>query len=193
MTTPEQKKELSIPQFPITYWNDDGTFRNTVYVKAMPFLGKDGSASLSDLISLQEKLLKYAAFETAAIGSLLCDPIALTLIQDMAKMLCVVGKIERGIDVNNLLDAGDFLQIGWIFLSESYTEDKIVPPDDYQPSAIARIHRMNFTGKLAAFNREATLKLQREAIAAMAPEIEEPTSTPQLVAATGKSTSSRGR
>jgi hypothetical protein len=151
VTTPEPK--LTTPRFPITYWNEDGTYRNSDYVIAMPFRGKNNEPSLKDLIIAQEELLKFAVFETAAIGSLVCDPRGLDLINKIAKMLVVVGKPERGIDVLNLLNAGDYLQIGQIFLSENYNDDNIIPAD-FQPGRIARIHKMDFMGKLIQFNQE---------------------------------------
>ena len=151
VSTPEPK--LTTPRFPITYWNDDGTYRNTDYVVAMPFKGKEGQPSLKDLISLQEELLKYAVFETAAIGSLICDGRGLDLLNKIAKMLVVVGKPERGIDLVNLLNVGDYLQIGQIFLSENYSDDNIIPAD-FQPGKIAKIHKMDFMGKLIQFNNE---------------------------------------
>lgn len=151
VTNPESK--LITSRFPITYWHDDSTYRNTDYVVAMPFRGKDGQASLKDLIVLQEQLLKYAVFETAAIGSLICDPIGLDLLVNIAKMLVVVGKPDRGIDLDNLLNVGDYLQIGQIFLSENYSDENIIPAD-FQPGRIARIHKMDFMGKLIKYNNE---------------------------------------
>lgn len=151
VTTPEPK--LTTPRFPVTYWNDDGTYRNTDYVVAMPFKGKDGQPSLKDLITLQEELLRYAVFETAAIGSLICDARGLELLGKIARMLVVVGKPDRGIDLANLLNAGDYLQIGQIFLSENYNDDNIIPPD-FQPGKIAKIHKMDFMGKLILFNNQ---------------------------------------
>jgi hypothetical protein len=132
-------------------------------------------------------------FETAAIGSLVCDPTALGLLNKLAKMLVVVGRSERGIDLANLLNAGDYLQIGRIFLSEAYTEDTIVP-DNYKPSLIAKIHRMDFVGKLMEFNRQAQEKAMSNALETIAEpptallEIETPViSTPPAVVVTSKS------
>ena len=92
-------------------------------------------------------------FETAAIGSLICDGRGLDLLNKIAKMLVVVGKPERGIDLVNLLNVGDYLQIGQIFLSENYSDDNIIPAD-FQPGKIAKIHKMDFMGKLIQFNNE---------------------------------------
>lgn len=151
MTTLEPK--LTTPRFPVTYWNDDGTYRNTDYVVAMPFKGKEGQPSLKDLILLQEELLRYAVFETAAIGSLVCDGRGLDLLNKIAKMLVVVGKPDRGIDLYNLLNMGDYLQVGQIFLSKNYSDDNIIPAD-FQPGLVAQIHKMDFMGKLIQFNEE---------------------------------------
>jgi hypothetical protein len=151
VTTPEPK--LTIPRFVVNYWDENGNYRNSDYVVAMPFMGTDGAPHLRDLILLQEELLKFAVFETAAIGSLVCNNVALDLINKIAKMLVVVDKPERGIDIKNLLNAGDYLQIGQIFLSEGYDNESITP-DDYKPSRIARIHKMDFFGKLISLNKE---------------------------------------
>jgi hypothetical protein len=198
VTTPEPK--LTTPRFAVTYWNDDGTYRNTDYVVAMPFKGKEGQPSLKDLILLQEELLRYAVFETAAIGSLVCDGRGLDLLNQIAKMLVVVGKPDRGIDLYNLLNAGDYLQIGQIFLSKNYSNDNIIPAD-FQPGLVAEIHKMDFMGKLIQFNQEkqdgviATLIKPEptQAIRSMVEEIPlkpEPISTPLAVAVPAKSTSS---
>ena len=53
----------------------------------------------------------------------------------------------------NLLNVGDYLQIGQIFLSENYSDDNIIPAD-FQPGKIAKIHKMDFMGKLIQFNNE---------------------------------------
>jgi hypothetical protein len=189
----ETPKQLTTPKFAVNYWNEDGSFKSTDYVMAMPFMGKDGQPSLRDLITVQEELLRFAVFETAAIGSLVCDPAALGLLNKLAKMLVVVGRSERGIDLANLLNAGDYLQIGRIFLSEAYTEDTIVP-DNYKPSLIAKIHRMDFVGKLMEFNRQAQEKAMSNALETIAEpptallEIETPViSTPPAVVVTSKS------
>jgi hypothetical protein len=179
VTTPEPK--LTTPRFPVTYWNDDGTYRNTDYVVAMPFKGKDGQPSLKDLILLQEELLRYAVFETAAIGSLVCDNRGLGLINKIAKMLVVVGKAERGIDILNLLNVGDYLQIGQIFLSKNYSNDNIIPAD-FQPGLIAEIHKMDFMGKLIQYNQQKQDGVLEELIKAV-PEpvvIAEPTPAPLI-------------
>jgi hypothetical protein len=151
VSTPEPK--LTTARFPVTYWHEDGSYLKTDYVVAMPFRGKDGQPSLKDLIVLQEELLHYAVFETAAIGSLVCDGRGLELINKIAKMLVVVGKVERGIDIANLLNAGDYRQIGQIFLSKNYGDDNIIPAD-FQPGLIAEIHKMDFMGKLIEFNQQ---------------------------------------
>lgn len=187
-----EPKKLSTPNFPVTYWNEDGTYKGTEYVMAMPFMGKDGQPGLKDLILLQEELLRYAVFETAAIGSLICDPVGLDLLNKIARILVVVGKPERGIDLKNLLLAGDYVQIGQIFLSEAYDESTIVP-QDYKPSAIARIHRMDFTGKLMKLNQELRTREQQKEIDRIieqiepVEEIEQPISTPPPAVVVAKS------
>jgi hypothetical protein len=158
-----EPKQLTTIKFPVYYWDENGELKDTDWVRPMPFMGQAGEASLSDLIHLQEELLKIAVFETAAIGALICNPQALQLIGKMAAMMCVVGRKERGIRVNDLLNSGDYLQVGQIFLSEGYTDDNIIP-DDYKPSAIARIHRMNFSGKLVEYSRTQIAKQQEELV-----------------------------
>jgi hypothetical protein len=165
----------------------------------MPFKGKEGQPSLKDLILLQEELLRYAVFETAAIGSLVCDGRGLDLLNKIAKMLVVVGKPDRGIDLYNLLNMGDYLQVGQIFLSKNYSDDNIIPAD-FQPGLVAQIHKMDFMGKLIQFNEEKANRTISELIKDVPeparpvveeiPLVKEPISTPPPVAVPVKSTSS---
>lgn len=192
--------KLTTPRFAVNYWNDDGTFRNSDMVVAMPFMGKDEEPNLKDLIALQEELLRYSVFKTAAIGSLVCDAEGLDLINRIAKMLVVVGKPKRGIDLYNLLNVGDYVQLGQIFMSRNYSLEGVVPTN-YQPSKIAEIHKMDFLGKLNKLNKELEtgiieelIKEQPEPARPVVEEIPlikpEPISTPPPVAVPAKSTSS---
>lgn len=147
MTAPIEIPKLIRPTFNVNYWDDKDNLIGTDIIKPMPFKGKNGAPAWIDLISLQEKLIHLAVYETAEIGSFLHLPQGLDIIRKMAAMLIVVGKSERGINLDNLLDAGDYPQIARIFLSEDY-DDRGTPPRPYTPSLIARIHGMNFEGKL---------------------------------------------
>lgn len=187
VSDPANTPRLSIPQFLVHYWKEDGTLDYTEYVVPMPYKGGEGQSDLKDLILLQEKLLEYCVFKTAAIGSLLCDAEPLSIINQMAKMLKVVGKKERGINIGRMLGCGDYLQIAQIFLSEGCNNDEIVPAD-YTPSAIARIHRMDFVGKLREYSEKRRKQILAEEIDRIESEIEieivepepkiEPTPTP---------------
>lgn len=147
MTALTEPAKLNRPTFTVNYWDDKDNMIGVDIVKPMPFKGKDGQPSWSDLITLQEKLIHLAVYKTAHIGSFLQVPEGLAIIRKMAAMLIVVGKAERGINLDNLLDAGDYGQIARIFLSEGFDETGM-PPRPFTASAIARIHGMDFEGKL---------------------------------------------
>lgn len=189
MTEP---KRLKKPSFEVYYWDADGNASGMDIITAMPF------DRWQDLITLQEKLIYYTVYKTTAIGSLLKYPDAMTIIRSMASMLIVVGKDKPGIDLDNLLVAGDYAQIARIFLSEVYDE-KEMAPTALTPSAIARIHGFDFGGKLDEFikqRREKELKKmmaeipEPEKVAEPVPEmtIQTPVSTSLPAAVAGIST-----
>lgn len=202
MTAPTEPAKLNRPTFTVNYWDDKDNMIGVDIVKPMPFKGKNGQPSWSDLIVLQEKLIHLAVYQTAHIGSFLQLPEGLAIIRKMAAMLIVVGKAERGINLDNLLDAGDYGQIARIFLSEGFDETG-VPPRPFTASAIARIHGMDFEGKLEEEGRNWRQKMMTESLQEAvtteqtavdltpAPKEEEviqgeilpPTSTPQLAQA----------
>lgn len=113
-------------------------------VRPMPF------DKWRDLIALQEQLIFFAVNKTSAIGSFIHHPDALSIVKKMAAMLIVVGKDKPGIDIDNLLAAGDYAQIGRIFLSEAIDETDMAPTA-LAASAIARIHGFDAGGKLIEF------------------------------------------
>ena len=164
MSTPEPKKQ-AIETFTVDYWKPDGTLLRTDEVRPVPFMGTDGRAGQAEMIAIQEKILEYVVFETAAIGAMAIDPNGLDLLRKAAAMLWVMGKseTERGIDLINLLNNGDYLQIGRIFVSKSYCSDEIITPFE-QPSQIAQIHKMNFWGKLYGVQEEKAKQGQAVAI-----------------------------
>lgn len=182
MTEPRRLKR---PTFEVYYWDEEGKEKGMDIVRPMPY------DRWGDLIALQEQLIFFAVNKTSAIGSFLHHPDALSIVKKMAAMLLVVGKDKPGIDLDNLLAAGDYAQIGRIFLSEVYDESEMAPNSLY-PSAIARIHGFDAGGKLMEFlkAREAKeLKAMMASEPVPKPEIPETqTSTPPPVAVAGTST-----
>lgn len=166
--------------FTVQYWDVEDKPAGVDIVRALPFIGSDGQ-NWSDLMKLQEMLIFFAVNKTAAIGSFLQFPDAMSIVEKMAKMLWVVGKKERGIDLDNLLKAGDFAQLGRIFLSEGYDETGVVPRP-FTPSAIARIHGFDFEGKLEEHSKAWRKKMAAEAAAELMAETN-PTPTPEPTAA----------
>jgi hypothetical protein len=146
-------KKLSTLTFAVDYYDEKGEHKGTDIVRPVPFLSQADGGGLMQLVEFQEQLLKIAVFEVAAIGALICNPNALGIIRQMAAILPVVGKSTKGIDLDNLLAAGDYLQIGRIFFSEGYDGASSIP-EDFTPSSIARINQMNFTGKLVEYSKE---------------------------------------
>jgi hypothetical protein len=146
-------KKLSTLTFAVDYYDEKGEHNGTDIVRPVPFLSQADGGGLMQLVEFQEQLLKIAVFEVAAIGALICNPNALGIIRQMAAILPVVGKSTKGIDLDNLLAAGDYLQIGRIFFSEGYDGASSIP-EDFTPSSIARINQMNFTGKLVEYSKE---------------------------------------
>lgn len=187
---PEPTKRLKIPTFPVHYWSpEDGSLLKTEEVRAVPLLGTDGRAGQLEAIEIQDRIIEYVVYETAAIGAMVVDPKGLELLKIAAAMMWVLGKpeSERGISLNNLLNAGDYVQIGQIFVSATYSESEIITPFD-QPSYFAKIHKMDYWGKLYRTQEEkangvkaATISKIEAAVTPTAP-IEPPKNTPLLAA-----------
>jgi hypothetical protein len=146
-------KKTSISTFRVDYVDSNGEHKDIDLVRPVPFLSQEDGGGLAQLIEFQEVLLKIAVFEVAAVGALICNPHVLGIVRKMAAILPVVGRAKKGIDIDNLLAAGDYLQIGRIFFSEGYNGENSIP-DNFLPSSIARINQMNFTGKLIEYSKE---------------------------------------
>lgn len=163
ITTPDNpmSDKPTTLKFPVYYRDENDEIIGTDWVRPMPFMGRDGKPGLADLIHAQEELIKIAVYETAVIADLLCNPQVISLIKIMAAMQTVIGTKDRGIKVDDLFDAGDYIQVARIFMSEGYSAE-METPDVYIPSSIARIHRMNFSGKLSEHIAARTIKFERE-------------------------------
>ena len=148
MTEPEAPAHR-IQSFVVYYYKPDGTIKNTETVVPVPF------TVWADLVAFQERLLRQAVDVSTAIEGFLADPELLSAIRSIASILKVRGKSEPGIDLENLLVSGDYLQIGRIFLSQSYNDtgnENI--NSEYKPSLVAQIHHLDFGGKILRMSRE---------------------------------------
>ncbi len=142
---PETPK-LSIDRHKINYWKEDGTYLKSVYINPQPFIKSNKyPGCLADAIAIQEEIIKYIVIKTAWIGNILADSSAIDSIRRLAAIVPIEGG-ELGIDVDNLLNARDYLQIAKLFISESY-ESISTMPEEWKPSSIARLNGMNFEGK----------------------------------------------
>jgi hypothetical protein len=176
---PEPTKRLKIPTFPVHYWSpEDGSLLKTEEVRAVPLLGTDGRAGQLEAIEIQDRIIEYVVYETAAIGAMVVDPKGLELLKIAAAMMWVLGKpeSERGISLNNLLNAGDYVQIGQIFVSKTYNEDRIITPFD-QPSHFAEVHKMDYWGKFYRTQEEKAAGIERAAVAKIEQTVMEPATT----------------
>jgi hypothetical protein len=188
MTEP---KKISIETFTVNYYKLDGTFARSEEVRPVPFMSKNG-AGLKELIELQERIIKYVVWESFSIATMVCDPVGLDLLNKTAAMLAVVGRQERGIDLVQMLEVGDYNQIGSIFLDEHYGTSADGLHVFSKPSLISKIHRIDYWGK---FRAEGTLKQTADLAKLTEPMIVPPQSpatinTPPPVADAGTSISS---
>jgi hypothetical protein len=138
--------KLQLDRHKINYWKEDGTYLKSVYILPSPFVKSDKClGSLADAIAIQEEIIRYIVEETAWLGSILANDGAIDSIRRLAAIVPIEGGL-CGIDVDNLLNVRDYLQIGKLFISESY-ESVGSMPEEWKPSAIARLNGMNFEGK----------------------------------------------
>jgi hypothetical protein len=181
-----ENKTASKSTFEVKYSDENGDYTSSDFVRPVPFLSPEDGGGLTQIIDFQEQLLKIAVFEVAVIGALICNPQVMGIIRKMALILPVVGRTKKGIDLDKLLAAGDYLQIGRIFFSEGYDGENAIP-DDFSPSSIARINQMNFTGKLGEYSNqriEQRMKEQTEEDPkpiAIAPEIPKKVEPPKSI------------
>jgi hypothetical protein len=175
-TTPTPSPTKGLYTFEITYYNEDLTIKNVDVVAPVPF------SQWGDLILLQEKLLKFAVLESIQIQSFLTNPEMLSTIKTIAGMLRVVGKKEPGIDIDNLLESGNYLDIARMFLSEGFDGVSDIR-ENYLPSAVARIHQLDFTGKLNLLIIERGLnqqvKVEEDLIEMVTPKDPKPSKQPK--------------
>jgi hypothetical protein len=111
MNKPEQK--FTRLTFDVTYWKDDGTVKEVVKVRP-PNLDK-----LHEPIVLLEDLIRVFIDCDGSLGRTLATEAAISHMRSLAKLMPIVGKKEAGIDIDNLLEAGDIVQIGKIFFSRT--------------------------------------------------------------------------
>lgn len=153
--------------FVVTYYKEDGTVKGTEVVVPVAY------SKWADLIALQDILLKHAVEESVALESFLSDQHLMSTIRSIANILRVRGKAEPGIDVDNILEAGDYLQVARIFLSTSYdADDNAGLQEGYLPSLVASVNQLNFAGKLRSLG-QAKQKMELETLMVNQVELEQ--------------------
>jgi hypothetical protein len=150
--------KLEYPTFEVVIWDESGEAVDTLIVRAAPF------SKIGEVKDLQQKLIEAFEEKKGSLGELLADKTVYATMQKLASLLRVVGLKEPGLDISSLYDAGDIVQLGRIFFSESVKADMRSPgytdveiegqkmklynkPEHRQnpiPSAIARIHDLPF-------------------------------------------------
>ena len=152
--------------------------RSGVTVRPVSVLAKPG---LRDVLALQEELIKDFVEAGVAIGTLLACDRTWKNCEKLAKILPVVGSDQPGIDIRHLAEMGDLRQLGHIFFSEAFDEDLTLAKEyllDHEnnpilmdgrpvqkaakPSAIARIHGMDFHSPLYRFLEEKERREEEE-------------------------------
>lgn len=169
-----KKKQLSLPTFEVTYWDESGDEKETILVRPVP-LNK-----LEEVKALQEQLIIKYVEHDGCLGSIFQDKAIAATMKTLADMLPVIGRKQVGFDLENLFDFGDLIQLGQIFFSESINSemrsdgvkpDKVTerliyhfPEHRYNPtpSAIARIHDLPFFDKFQKVRDEKITQLQKE-------------------------------
>lgn len=164
-----KKRRIALPTFQVTYWDNSGEEKETITVRPVT-LNK-----LEEIKELQEQLISHYVEHNGCLGTLLIDKTVFETMKTLASMLPVMGKEAKGFDIQPLYDAGDILQLGQIFFSESIdenmksmgiTKDVVterliyqVPEHRYNPtaSAIARIHDLPFFDQ---YQKERDKKLE---------------------------------
>ncbi len=158
-------RKRQYPTFEVTYWNEDDTPSKVLVVKPVPFRSKSGG--LSDVIKLQEKLLRDFVEHDGRLASLLCNKSTWETMTKLAAMLPVVGQEQPGFDIEPLAEASDLAQLGRIFFSDNI-KDSLEREKDADgniinsPSFIAKIHDINFTATLFRLIREREEAQQQE-------------------------------
>lgn len=95
-----------------------------------------------------ERFFTFWEYSPNCLGDVLSDPEAIAYIHQLANILPVAGQTELGIDVDAILDAGDWEQIGQIFLTQSVDletgEIKREESGPIKPSKFAQLNQLNF-------------------------------------------------
>ncbi|MGL5075106.1 MAG: hypothetical protein ACRDBG_04610 [Waterburya sp.] len=107
-------------------------------------------------ISIESLLNDFLQAE-GNVGQFLASEVAINQIKNIAALIPVVNSEKVGIDIDNLMEAGDICQIAKLFLTEAYDYDSPEKFDEeiglyrsaiytYRPtsSTIARLHGINF-------------------------------------------------
>ena len=187
-------KQLTFPTLKVTLWDESGEAQETLVVRPAPF------NKLSEVKELQKKLLEAFEEKNGSLGELLADSTVYADMKRLAALLRVVGKAKPGLDITSLYEAGDIVQLGQIFFSESVSPDMRSPgysereiegqtmklynfPEHRQnplPSGVSRIHDLAFFEMLIAI-RDKRAEPDQETASV---QTESETAEPSKVAAT---------
>lgn len=168
--------KLEYPTFEVTIWDESGEAQETLIVRAAPF------SKIAEVKDLQQKLIEAFEQKKGSLGELLADKTVIAHMKKLASLLRVVGAKDTGLDITNLYDAGDIVQLGRIFFSESVSADMRSPgytdveiegqklklynkPEHRQnpiPSSISRIHDLPFFDLLMEIRQRQEEEGQKE-------------------------------
>lgn len=180
--------KLEYPTFQVIIWNESGEATEILMVRAAPF------SKIGEVKDLQKSLIEAFEEKKGSLGELLADSTVYATMQKLASLLRVVGLKEPGLNITSLYEAGDIVQLGRIFFSESVTAQMRSPgytdvdiegqkmklynrPEHRQnpiPSAIARIHDLPFFDLLMAIRQKAE---EEKAVIEIAEEPSNPVAT----------------
>jgi hypothetical protein len=118
---------------------------------------------LREAIALQEETIRYAMDKNSIMSEWLLDPVGLDLLKRFAASVPLEGG-KSGIDLVNLLEAGDYRTIGCLFVSNAYA-DKFYLREltEFEPSIIASLNAIDYRGKLSKAAIVAFERAQQEA------------------------------
>lgn len=164
------------PSFEITYWGEDDTPSKIITVRPAPIRCKTGG--IKDVIKLQEFLIKFFVEHDGRLASLITENKVWNAMEQLSRMLPVVGRTEIGFEIEPLALSGDIAQLGRIFFSENIADDLTRERDSdgnviNTPSLIARIHDINFSATLFRMIREREVCQQKERMEALENNLKE--------------------
>jgi hypothetical protein len=114
-------------------------------------------SELDSLVELHKNLLVNYIDKEANIGELIRDNESWDLIRTIASNLNIVGKKEKGFDVEEISD--DLEQICRIFITESMNDDgELNIEEGWMPSLLAKLHHLDFP----MYIKEAVKKYQEK-------------------------------